>query len=200
MNRQSYPTFRYWLNDDSNNRVPIHANTSSISDALSSNAIPSDGQILIGRTGNDPVASTITAGNGIEILNTPGSITISAIAFQPVPPKTVGSSSQISTTNATFSTIDLMSLTVDFPGTYLILFDGDFLLDGSGSLFTHIAKNGTALPFTEREVDKKNIHFGISMHTIENLVPGDTIEVSWRITSSTAFNHTRKLSFLHLNN
>jgi hypothetical protein len=39
-----------------------------------------DGQILIGSTGNDPVAATLTAGTGIGITNAAGSITISAAA------------------------------------------------------------------------------------------------------------------------
>lgn len=37
-----------------------------------------DGQLLIGSTGNNPVASTLTAGTGISITNAAGSITIAA--------------------------------------------------------------------------------------------------------------------------
>lgn len=36
-----------------------------------------NGQVLIGSTGNDPVASTLTAGPGVSISNASGSITIS---------------------------------------------------------------------------------------------------------------------------
>jgi hypothetical protein len=39
---------------------------------------PSDGQILIGRTGNFPDLATITAGSGITVTNGPGSITLSS--------------------------------------------------------------------------------------------------------------------------
>lgn len=39
---------------------------------------PSDGQLLIGSTGNPPALSTLTAGSGISIVNGSASITISA--------------------------------------------------------------------------------------------------------------------------
>lgn len=37
-----------------------------------------NGQLLIGNTGNDPAAATLTAGSGVAISNAAGSITISA--------------------------------------------------------------------------------------------------------------------------
>jgi hypothetical protein len=49
----------------------------SASNTLSSIA-QTDGQLLIGRTGNSPLAATITSGSGITITNGPGSITIAA--------------------------------------------------------------------------------------------------------------------------
>ena len=45
---------------------------------VTSTAAPTDGQILIGSTGDAPVLGTLTAGANIEIANNPGSITISA--------------------------------------------------------------------------------------------------------------------------
>jgi hypothetical protein len=38
----------------------------------------SDGQILVGSTGNTPVPTTITAGSNVTVTNAPGSITIAA--------------------------------------------------------------------------------------------------------------------------
>ncbi len=43
-----------------------------------STAAPTNGQILIGSTGNAPVLATLTAGPNINITNSPGSVTISA--------------------------------------------------------------------------------------------------------------------------
>ncbi len=45
---------------------------------VTSTAAPTDGQILIGSTGDAPVLGTLTAGANIKIANNPGSITISA--------------------------------------------------------------------------------------------------------------------------
>lgn len=45
---------------------------------LSSTAALTDGQILVGSTGNAPVAATLTAGTGVTITNAAGSITIDA--------------------------------------------------------------------------------------------------------------------------
>lgn len=42
------------------------------------NKILTDGQVLIGSTGVDPVAATLTAGSGVSITNAAGSITIAA--------------------------------------------------------------------------------------------------------------------------
>jgi hypothetical protein len=45
---------------------------------LTSTAAPTNGQVLIGSTGNAPVLSTLTAGSNVTITNSPGSITISS--------------------------------------------------------------------------------------------------------------------------
>jgi hypothetical protein len=51
--------------------------TNTAAGVVTSNAL-ADGEILIGSTGNPPVAATITAGAGIGIVNGAGTITISA--------------------------------------------------------------------------------------------------------------------------
>lgn len=45
--------------------------------AITVTAQPTDGQILIGQTGNDPALNTITAGAGVTVTNGPGTITLS---------------------------------------------------------------------------------------------------------------------------
>jgi hypothetical protein len=55
--------------------LPIGAGNSS---ALTWTAAPTDGQLLIGSTGVDPVLATLTAGSGITITNGGGSISISS--------------------------------------------------------------------------------------------------------------------------
>ena len=44
--------------------------------AITATARPTDGQILIGDTGADPVLATLTAGSGISITNAAGAVTI----------------------------------------------------------------------------------------------------------------------------
>ena len=46
--------------------------------AITATAAPSDGQLLIGSTGNDPSLSTLTAGTGIDVTNGSGSITLAS--------------------------------------------------------------------------------------------------------------------------
>ncbi len=56
--------------------------------AITWTAAPTNGQILIGSTGNPPVLNTLTAGAGITVTNNPGSITVAApgagVVFQQV--------------------------------------------------------------------------------------------------------------------
>jgi hypothetical protein len=72
--------------------VTISSNTSGTTDGIAyfssptsvtSTAAPADGQILIGKTGDAPVLSTLTAGQNIKIANNAGSITISATPSSP---------------------------------------------------------------------------------------------------------------------
>jgi hypothetical protein len=72
--------------------VTLSSNTSGTTDGIAyfssptsvtSTAAPADGQILIGKTGDAPVLSTLTAGQNIKIANNAGSITISATPSSP---------------------------------------------------------------------------------------------------------------------
>ena len=47
-------------------------------------AQPTNGQVLIGSTGNDPVLNTLTAGTNISVVNTAGVITIASTAGAPL--------------------------------------------------------------------------------------------------------------------
>lgn len=62
------------LGSQTNHGLPIGAGSTS---ALTWTAAPTDGQLLIGSTGVDPVLATLTAGSGITITNGAGSISIS---------------------------------------------------------------------------------------------------------------------------
>lgn len=62
------------VNDTTNHCLQV----GNASGSLTSLAAATNGQIPIGRTGLDPVLSTITAGSGVSIVNGSGTITISA--------------------------------------------------------------------------------------------------------------------------
>ena len=62
------------LGSQTNHGLPIGAGTAA---ALTWTAAPTNGQLLIGSTGVDPVLATLTAGSGITITNGAGSISIS---------------------------------------------------------------------------------------------------------------------------
>jgi hypothetical protein len=94
---------------------------------FASTAAATNGQLLIGSTGNVPVAATLTAGSGISIANAAGSITISANGSGVVTSIT-GTSNEIiassSTGNVTLSTPQAIATTssvtfanVTSPGT-----------------------------------------------------------------------------------
>lgn len=51
---------------------------------ISSLGVATNGQLPIGSTGADPVLSTLTAGTGVTIANSPGAITISASGSVPI--------------------------------------------------------------------------------------------------------------------
>lgn len=69
-NKKRFPTFRYYyLNPEEQEGV--------VADKISGDALPGDGQLLIGTSGGEPVAANLSAGIGISITNGPGSVTIS---------------------------------------------------------------------------------------------------------------------------
>lgn len=72
-------------------------------------AVPplTDGQVIIGSTGNTPQAATLTAGTGIAITNSSGAITITATGGGGVLPTIRGSAIQTASSGST--------LTINFP-------------------------------------------------------------------------------------
>ena len=64
--------------------------------AVTATAEPSDGQLLIGSTGNDPVLASVTNGTGIDITGGAGSLDI-AVADTAVTPGSYGSATEVGT-------------------------------------------------------------------------------------------------------
>lgn len=75
------------------------------SGSLTSASALTNGQLLIGVTGSDPVAATLTAGSGISISNSTGSITISATGGSVVPALTYITTSTVSSGPVAFTSL-----------------------------------------------------------------------------------------------
>src|SRR5258708_7028612 len=105
-----------------------------------------DGQVLIGSTGNDPVGATISAGAGISVTNASGSITIAATAAGFTWTTVSGTTQTIAAENAYISN-NAGTVTFTLPATGTV---GDiFRVVGLGAGGWTIVENASQL-----------IHFG----------------------------------------
>lgn len=66
--------------------------------ALSTTTAPTNGQLLVGSTGNAPVAATLSTGNGISVTNGPGTITVTNTGVLSFSAGTTGLTPSTSTT------------------------------------------------------------------------------------------------------
>ena len=109
-----------------NNRIMV-----SSGGAIVEAAALSDGQLLIGSTGNAPVAATLTAGTGISITNNAGSITIAQTATFTFADEEVPSGTK-DDSNVTFTLANTPS-----PATSLHLYvNGVRQMSGGGNDYT----------------------------------------------------------------
>lgn len=110
-----------------------------------------NGQLMIGNSGNVPAAATLTAGSGISITNGSGSITIAATSAGFTWTTVTGTSQTISAENGYISN-NAALITFTLPSTASV---GDtFQIVGLGSGGWKIAQNASQL-----------IHFGSSVTT-----------------------------------
>lgn len=107
--------------------LPIGAGTSS---AITWTAAPTNGQILIGAAGLDPVLTTLTAGTGISIANGSGTITISATGSSKYPYTNVNVSPYVVLPTDQYLGVDcsVAPITIKFPnapvtGTFYVVKD-----------------------------------------------------------------------------
>lgn len=96
-----------------------------------------DGELLIGSTGNDPVAATLTAGSGISITNGAGSITIASTGANPW--VEVTGTSQSMAVNTSYIANNAALVTLTLPATAAV---GDTVkVVGKGAGLYRIAQN-----------------------------------------------------------
>jgi hypothetical protein len=109
-----------------------------------------NGQLLIGSTGADPVPATITAGAGISVTNAAGSLTIAATGNSPYTEVTGTSQAMVTNNEYTANNAGLVTLTL--PATANI--GDEVTVNGKGAGGWTIAQNASQL-----------IHFGSSTTT-----------------------------------
>jgi len=165
-----------------NNRIMVSGGNAIVeADALS------DGQILIGSSGAAPVASTLTAGNGIAVTNGAGSV---SIAYEPTIIQITGTSllSTFSTTDVSLSTP--MDYTVTSDGDYLVSFTSVVSNTSAGrGVIMSIYSNSVKIDASEVQATSGQNNDRNTIATqayITGLTTGAVIEIRWRAEASTA--------------
>lgn len=112
---------------------------SGTSSALATTSAPSNGEILIGSTGNNPVKNTITAGQDTTITNGSGSITVGSNS-----PATTVVTSQFDATSGT-TPLDITGLTAALSASSTYIFEAVLFVtaDAAGGSKYAIAYSGT---------------------------------------------------------
>jgi hypothetical protein len=164
-----------------NNRIMVSSGGAVIEAAALTN-----GQLLIGATGTAPVASTLTAGNGIVITNTAGSI---SIANAPTITQ-LTATDLLSTTSTTDIVLSNALSITPGAGDYLVFFTGTVSNSNSGkAVILSIYSNNIKIPVTEITASSGSSNDKVSLATnayITNVVAGQAIEMRWRAESNTA--------------
>lgn len=92
----------------------------------------SNGQLLIGSTGADPVPAQLAAGSNISIMNAAGSITISAIGLGGFSWNTVTGTSQLMISNNGYIANNVGLVTLTLPATSAVGDELDIIGKGAG--------------------------------------------------------------------
>lgn len=113
---------------------------------VTTTAAPTDGQLPIGNTGNDPTLATLTSGTGISITNGSGTITVTNTSPGGLLPWTeVLGTSQAMTVNNGFIANNAALVTLTLPATAIV---GDIIeITGKGAGGWLIAQNASQTIF-----------------------------------------------------
>ena len=91
-----------------------------------------NGQLLIGSTGADPVPSTLTSGTNISLVNTPGGITINSTGFAGFSWNVVTGASQAMLSNNGYIANNAGVVTLSLPATSNVGDEIDIIGKGAG--------------------------------------------------------------------
>lgn len=168
------------LGSQTSNGLPLGAGDDAV---ISWTDAPTDGQILIGGTGNAPALSTITAGNGISVTNGTGSITI-GLSGSGTSWTEVTDTSQALSSNSGYIANNASLVTLTLPPASLV---GDVIeITGKGAGGWKIAQNSAQQIF----IGDQSTTAGVS-GSLESTDNRDTLKlvcttanVDWNVVSS----------------
>jgi hypothetical protein len=154
----------------------------------------SNGQLLIGNSSGNLSKANLTAGSGIDITNGSGSVTIS----NNIPVTEAYSLTDATTSSTSYVSVGSGLTLTPGAGDYLIFFSGNVENPTKDeSTYFAIFVNGSKMAQSERYVTghvKGGENFSAStMAYITGLGSGQTIEVKWKVTSSSTAMHERQL-------
>lgn len=114
-----------------------------------STTVSTNGQLIIGNTGNNPSISTLTAGTGISISNGAGSITVATDGSTIINTLTGNSGGAISPTAGNINTLGTGSITIAGAGSTLTteltgLINHNVLIGAGTATITNVAPSATS--------------------------------------------------------
>ncbi len=125
---------------------PILSLAAAVTSLLALLASLEDGEVLIGSTGNPPVAATLTAGANVTITETPGGIEIAASASGGQVDSVVGTADQIDVDNADpVNPVLSISSTMVFPGTVTLNADPTTNLEAATKQYVDSLTGGSGV-------------------------------------------------------
>jgi len=158
----NFPTFRYFYSEGSGN-----------------SSTWADGELLIGNDGGVPAVSTLQAGSGIEITNSPGSITITNTQNNTV------DGLQTETTATTSSGVDVVLDGTSFSpgnGNFLVIFSGTYTVDAKDKFIeVSMYKGAVQIPFSKRRghVSLGGLQLELTCMAYVPGISGEVIEMRW---------------------
>lgn len=102
-----------------------------------------NGQLLVGSTGADPVAAAITAGTNVTVTNGAGSITIAASGHASVSWSTIAGTTQAAAVNKGYIPLNVALTTITLPASSVV--GDELIIVGSGSGGWSIAQNANQM-------------------------------------------------------
>ena len=180
-----------------NNRI-----MGSSAGAIVERAAMTDGQLVIGSTGNAPVNATLVNDYGVNITNGPGSINL-ATSLTTIHTE---ATTTLTTTSATYVSLSTPINGTPAAGTYLLIFSCSMGANTTNGATTFISLyiNGVQQTATQRRVSNGSGNQGNTVTgTVSFQLPitfngTDTYDIRWRRSAGTSSIFERQLTLLRI--